>query len=77
MGWQPIKSASAPAHKCTALPSGSPAEHHTVGALLEKRRKFEEEKFAKVLEKNKRKDKRLETKSQKRVKEATQGARQK
>ncbi len=37
MGVQPVKSASASAHRRRALPSGSPAEHLIVGALLEKR----------------------------------------
>ncbi len=56
---QPLKSVSVPAQKRTENPSGSPAEHLTLGALLDKPRKFEEEQFPKDLEKNKRRDKAL------------------
>ncbi len=53
---QPLKSVSVPAYKRTAHPSGSAAEHLTVDALLEKRGNFEEEQFAKDLEKNQRRN---------------------
>ncbi len=61
MGVQASNSASAPGQKRTMLPSSSPAEHLTVGALLGKRRKFEEEMCAK--EQAQRQE--VETKSQK------------
>ncbi len=70
---QPVKSASAPAQNRTALPSGSPAEHLAVCALLKKRRKFAKENFSK----DERKDKGVATKSQKKVKKVTQGGKQK
>ncbi len=55
MDLQPVKSASASAHQRISLPSGAPAEHLTVGEMLEKHQKFEEEKLLWEEEKQKRK----------------------
>ncbi len=44
MNLQPILCASAPARSKTSLLSGAPAEHLTFGAMLDERRKIEEEK---------------------------------
>ncbi len=53
MNSQPIHCASAPARSKTSLPSGAPAEHLTFGAMLDERRKIEEEKLRKDVEKQK------------------------
>ncbi len=55
MNLQPIQYASAPARSKTSLPSGAAAEHLTFGAMLDGRRKIEEEKLRKEEEKQKRK----------------------
>ncbi len=55
MNLQPIQCVIAPDRSKTSLPSGAPAEHLTFGAMLEERRKIEEEKLRKEEEKQKRK----------------------
>ncbi len=51
MNLQPIQCAIALARSKTSLPSGAPAEHLTFSAMLEERRKIEQEKQRKENEK--------------------------
>ncbi len=53
MNLQPIQCAIAPARLITSLPSGAPEDHLTFCAVLEERRKIEEEKLRKEEEKQK------------------------
>ncbi len=55
MNLQPIQCAIAPARSKTSWPSWAPAENLSFGAMLEERRKIEEEKLRKEEEKQKRK----------------------
>ncbi len=68
MNLQPIQCASPPARSKMSLPSGAPAEHLTFGAMLDERRKTEEEKLRKEEEKQKRKVNQPAEKSKKRLK---------
>ncbi len=66
MNLQSIQCARAPARSKTSLPSGAPAEHLTFGAMLDERRKIEEEKLRKEEEKQKYKVNHLAEKIKKR-----------
>ncbi len=89
MGLQLNKSASTLTQKRTSLSSRAPAEHVTVGSMIQKRRNFEEENYCRTqrtksgktiaLKKipKKGEEGRSEGESQKGIKEAGQGARHK
>ncbi len=72
MNFHPVWSASVPDRNRTALPSGAPAEHLTVGEMLAERRKVDEELLPKEEKRKTWKGHRLAEQSTKRAKNSVQ-----